>query len=237
MFFRKKYKGSISLTLAEDQFCAVWEGKQKECAYDFEISTSADQYNLVYQDGKFLGTPLVNGGAIYPFSFNPAKKGSRKDKKKFKSTKVVCISSAFNLSINWGVPDFILFDEAGKAFDVGASGVFFVDIDPTDAGRNADTFYRKLLTQGDPSRMNTKALREKLLPAFQNVIGSAIEAVIAEIDRPLSALVGLSPKEKIAISNAVYYKVKDVFASYGLTIVKISSMNSIVGNLVVKEHR
>ena len=237
MFFRKKYKGSISLTLSEDQFCTVWEGKQKDCAYNFEISTSADQYNLVYQDGKFLGLPLTNGGSIHPFSFNPAKQGSRKDKKKFKSAKIVCVSSAFNLSMNWGVPEFLMFDEAGKAYDIGASGVFYVEIDPSDAGRNADTFYRKLLTHGDPSRMNTKALRDKLLPAFQNVIGSAIEEVIAGLDRPLSALVGLAPKEKIAISNAVYYKVKDVFASFGLTIVKITSMNSIVGNLVIKEHR
>lgn len=236
MFFRKKFKGSISLTLAEDQFCTVWEGKQKDCAYNFEITTSADQYNLVYQDGKFLGTPLTNGGSIHPFSFNPAVQGSRKDKKKFKSTRVVCVSAAFNLSLNWGVPDFVMFDKDGKAYDIGASGMFYIDIDTADAGKNADTFYRKLLTQGDPSRMNTKALRDKLLPAFQNVIGAKLEEALAEFERPLSALVALTPKEKIALSSAVYYKVKDVFATYGLTIVKTSSMNSIVGNLVIKEH-
>ena len=85
--------------------------------------------------------------------------------------------------------------------------------------------------------MNANALRDKLLPAFQNVIGAKIEEALSEFNRPISALVGLTAKEKIAISSAVYYKVKDVFANYGLTIVKISSMNSIVGNLVIKEHR
>ena len=237
MFFRKKFKGSIALNLAEDQFCTVWEGKQQDCAYNFEIVTQADHYHLVYQDGQFLGTPLINGGPIHPFSFDPRKKGSRKDKKKFRSTKVVCISSAFQLNINWGVPDFLIYDENGKAYDVGASGTFYVEIDPANAGKSADTFYRKLLTHGDPSKMNTKALREKLLPAFQNVIGAKIEEVLVEMGRPISSLVGLTAKEKITISNAVYYKVKDVFASFGLTVSKISSMNSIVGNLVIKEHQ
>lgn len=237
MFFRKKYKGCISLTLEEDQFCAIWEGKQKECAYDFEITVTPDQFNFIYHDGQFLGMPLTNGGSVHPFSFDPSKKGSRKDKKKFKSAKVVTVSSAFNLNMSWGVPEFLMFDEAGKAYDVGASGIFYVELDPGDGAKNAESFYRKLLTHGDPSRMSVKALREKLLAAFQNVIGAAIEETITELDRPLSALVGLSPKEKIAISNAVYYKVKDIFKAYGLTIVKVSSMNSIVANLVIKEHK
>ena len=236
MFFRKKFKGSISLALAEDQFCTVWEAKQKECAYKFEITTSSDQYNLIYQNGSNRGNRLPNGGTIYPFSFDPARQGSRKDKKKFTSAKIVCVSSAFNLSLNWGVSDFFMLDRDGKAYDIGASGMFYVEIDPADAGTNAETFYHKLAKQGDPSKMNTKTLREKLLPAFQNVIGEKLEEALAEFERPLSALVSLTPKEKIALSNAVYYKVKDVFAAYGLTIVKISSMNSMVGNLVIKEH-
>ena len=236
MLFRKKFKGSISLNLAEDQFCTVWEGKQKDCAYNFEVVTEASHYHLVYQDGHFDGTPLTNGGPIHPFSFDPRQKGSRKDKKKFRSTKIVCVSSAFHLSINWGVQDFLMFDKDGKPFDIGASGTFFVEIDPADAGKNANTFYHKLLTQGDPSRMTSKALRERLLPAFQNVIGATIENALKDFERPLSALIGLTPSDKIAISNAVYYQVKDVFADYGLTIVKQASKNAFLGNLVIKRH-
>ena len=232
--FGKKLKGPIHLGLEGDQFCAVWEGRQKDCAYSLEIMTNADHYNLVYQDGKFLGKPLCNGGAVYPFSFDPEKKGSRSDKKQFNRTKVVCISSAFNFEVPWGAPDFLMFYN-GKAYDVGASGTFYIEIDPTDAGRSADRFYQKMLTQGDPSKMTTKALRDKLLAAFQNVIGAKIEECLEEVNRPLAEFVGLSSSEKLKISKAVYPKVKDVFADYGLTIAKASE-NSIVRNLVVKEH-
>ena len=232
--FGKKLKGCVHLGLEEDQFCAVWEGNQKDCSYHFEIVTNADHYNLVYQDGKFLGRPLTNGGSVYPFSFNPERQGSRSDKKQFNRTKVVCISSAFNFEMPWGAPDFLMF-YGGKAYSVGASGTFYVEIDPTDAGRNADRFYRKMLAHGDPSKMTTKTLRDKLLAAFQNVIGAKIEECLEEIDRPLAELVGLTSSEKLKISQAVYPKVKDVFADFGLTITKASE-NSIVRNLVIKEH-
>lgn len=232
--FGKKIKGSIPLTLEGDQFCSVWEGNEKDCAYNVEIATNADHYNLVYQDGKFLGKPLTNGGAVYPFSFDPERQGSRADKKHFKRAKVVCISSSFNFEVPWGAPDFMMFYN-GKAYDVGASGTFYIEIDPTDAGRSADRFYQKMLTQGDPAKMTTKALRDKLLAAFQNVIGAKIEECLEEVDRPLSELVGLSSSEKLKISKAVYPKVKDIFADFGLTITKASE-NSIVRNLVVKEH-
>lgn len=233
--FGRKIKGPIYLGLENDQFCSVWEGNQKDCSYHLEIVTSADHYNLVYQDGKFLGRPLSNGGSIYPFSFDPERQGSRSDKKQFTRTKVVCISSAFILEMPWGAPDFLMFYQ-GKAYDVGASGKFYLEIDPTDAGRNADRFYRKMLTQGDPTKMTTKALRDKLLAAFQNVIGAKIEECLAEVDRPLPELVGLTSSEKEKISMAVYPKVKEVFAEFGLNITK-STRNSIVGNLVVREHQ
>ena len=62
--FGKKIKGPINLGLEEDQFCNVWEADQKDCAYQLKIVTNADHYNLIYQDGKFLGRPLTNGGSI-----------------------------------------------------------------------------------------------------------------------------------------------------------------------------
>ena len=237
MLFRKKMKDSMPLRLGEGQFCISWHGNQKDCAYDFEIETSANSYNLVYQDGKFLGIPLKNGGPLYPFSYDPAKKGSRGDKKKFKTVEVVCVSAADNLNVNWGVPDFLMFDKDGKAYDIGASGTFYVEIDPADAAKSADTFYRKLCFQKDDGGMTNEELRDKLLRAFKEVIGAKLEESIAEFDRPLSQMIGLTPKEKLEISKAVYYKVKDIFANYGITIVKVSSVNSIVDKLVVREHR
>ena len=85
--------------------------------------------------------------------------------------------------------------------------------------------------------MTATELREKLLEGFQNVIGAKLEEAISEFDRPLPALIGLTAQECLQISNAVYYKVRDLFKDFGLTVVESYSVNSIVNKLIVREHR
>lgn len=235
MFGTKVAKGSVELKLNEDQFCAVWEGRAEEFHHTFCVDTNADQYNLFYRNGQFLGTPTPFGGSIYPFSNDPTQCGSRSQKKQFNRAKVVCISSAFNLKVYWGtkVP-FVMIDKATqKPYMVGASGVFFVEIEPSDGGRNADKFYRKLLAQGDPVQMNTEALRDKLAEAFVNRVGAKIQEYLETLDRTLANMVGLQPAEFVKISEELYPKLKDVFADFGLTIVESGSTGSILSRLII----
>ena len=234
MFGKKLIKGSIELKLNEEQFCAVWEGRAEECSHEFCIDTNADQYNLFYRNGQFMGTPTPMGGSIYPFAVDPVQKGSRMQKKQFNRAKVVCLSSAFNFKIYWGTKiPFLLIDKATqKPYTVGASGVFYVEIEPSDGGRNADKFYRKMLTHGDPAQMTTEALRDKLAEAFINRVGAKIQEYLEALDRPLSNLVGLQPSEFVQISEELYPKLKDIFDDYGLTIAR-SSSGAILSRLLV----
>ena len=234
MFGKKLLKGSIELKLNENQFCTVWEGKAEDCSHKFSIDTNADQYNLFYRNGQFMGTPTPFGGTIYPFAIDPRQAGTRGQKKQFNRAKVVCISNAFNLKVYWGTKiPFTMIDSATqKGYTVGASGVFYIEIEPSDGGRNADRFYRKMLTQGDPSQMTTEMLRDRLAEAFLNRVGAKIQEYLEALNRPLSNMVGLQPSEFLKISEELYPKLKDIFEDYGLTIAP-SSTGSILGRLIV----
>ena len=120
----------------------------------------------------------------------------------------------------------------GLAYTVGASGVFYIEIDTNDAGRNADRFYRKCLTQRDAEMFNTEELRDFLSEAFVNRVGAKIQDYLEEKQRSLGNLVGLQPSEFLKISEELYPKVKDIFAEYGLTLAKAST-GSILGRLIV----
>ena len=235
MFGKKLIKEPVDLKLTEDQFCAVWEGRATEYAPEFCVDTDAAQYNLFYRDGRFLSTPTPDGGAIYPFSVNPLEKGSRGDKKKFTRAKVVCISKTFNLTINWKTPQPFLMYEKGtnKAFTVDAEGCFLLEIDPSDGGRNADRFYGKLLSQGDPTKMDTDALCRKLTASFINRIGVEIQKCLETINRPYAELIGLQPGEIMEISMAIYPRLKSLFDDYGLTIAEEGSSSAILKGITV----
>ena len=234
LFGKKLIKGSVELKLEENQFCSVWEGRSNEHTHDFCVDTNDDQYNLFYRDGQFLGTPTPNGGSIYPFSTNPIQQGSRADKKNFNRAKVVCITSTFNLKVFWGtkVPFVMIDPETQKPFSIGASGSFFIEIESSDGGRNADRFYRKLLTQGDATKMTTDALRDKLADTFINRVGAKIQEYLELLNRPLGNLVGLQPIEFLKISEELYPTLRDTFEDFGLTITP-SSKSSLLSRLVV----
>ena len=232
--FKKKKKGSVEIKLGKDQFCRVLEDRATECSHKYCIDTDADQYNLLYRNGQFLGMPTPFGGTIYPFSVDPTKPGSRKQKKKFNRSKVVCLSKDFNLKVNWGtkIPFTMADCETQEPYTVGASGVFYIEIDTNDAARNADKFYRKCLTQRDAELFNTEELRDFLSEAFVNRVGAKIQDYLEEQKRPLSNLVGLQPSEFLKISEELFPKMKDIFADYGLTLVNASS-GSILTRLIV----
>ena len=108
-----------------------------------------------------------------------------------------------------------------------------VEIEPSDGGTNANLFYGSLLSQGDPSKMDTEALRESLVDLFINRVGDRIQACIKELDRPLSEIGGLQPSEFLQISNQVYPSIKNVFADYGLTITE-KSRDSVVLRFMIE---
>lgn len=234
MLFKKKKKGSVEIKLGKDQFCRVLEERAEDCHHKYCIDTDADQYNLLYRNGQFLGMPTPFGGSIWPFSIDPTRPGSRGQKKQFNRAKIVCISKDFNLKVNWGtkVPYVMADYQTKEAYTVGASGVFYVEIDTNDAARSADRFYRKCLTQRDAELFNTEELRDFLSEVFVNEIGAKIQDYLETNERTLSNMVGLQPSEFLKISEDLYPKMKNIFAQYGLTLVSVSS-SSMLGRLVV----
>ncbi len=237
LFGKKRKKGPVEIKLNENQFCSVVEELSDDVASEYCIIADSNNYNLLYRDGKFMGMPAPFGGAIYPFATDPTKQGSNGQKKQFRSAKVVCLSKDFNLKVLWGTDTpFVLEDKVTrKAYEVGARGVFYVNIDPTDAARNADKFYSKCLTHRNAALFDTEALRDFLRDAFVMHIGAKIEEYISEKDRSLENYVGLTPSDILAISQELCPKMKDIFNSYGLSIVMEASSGAILQGLTVKE--
>ena len=232
----KKIKGPIILHLGENQFCQIWEKTAKECAFGIQVNANGDYYNLLYQNGQFLGLVQPNGGVIYPFSVNPYKKGSRFKNRKIKSAKIVCISSAYNLNMLWGTRNpLMIYDKEGTACNFGANGTIYLELDPGDGGRNADCLYRRLFSQGGPDTMTVEAVRDRLRPAFVEVIGAQIQEALEDMNRPLTELKGLTPKEKLDVSKNAYESLKGFFEKeYGLTLTP-ASQRSIVSRLIVRK--
>jgi hypothetical protein len=237
MFLKKKKSGPVTLRLEKDQFCNILEDKAEDVKASYCIMADSDNYNLLYRDGMFMGMPKPFGGAIYPFATDPTEQGSNSQKKKFHTSKVVCLSKDFNLKVYWGTKiPFVLEDcFSHKAYHVGARGVFYVNIDPTDAARKAYMFYKKCLSQGNAGMYNTEALRDFLCEAFVMQIGAKIQEYIEEKGRSLDNYVGLQPSEILKISEDLCPKIKDIFAEYGLTIVVKASSSSILQGLNVTE--
>lgn len=237
MFFKKKKTGIVEIKLNENQFCSVLEDKAEDVTHKYCILASSDTYNLLYRDGRFMGMPAPYGGAIYPFATDPTKQGSKGQKKQFHSAKIVCLSKDFNLKVFWGTETPFIFEDSvsHKAYEVGARGVFYVNIDPTDAARKADQFYSKCLTQRNAALFDAEALRDFLREAFIMQIGAKIQHYIEEKERSIANYVGLMPSEILAISEELCPKMKDIFGAYGLTIVTEASANSILQGLMVKE--
>lgn len=237
MFFKKKKTGTVEIKLNENQFCSVLEEKAEDVSHKYCVLASSDTYNLLYRDGRFMGMPAPYGGAIYPFAIDPTKQGSKGQKKQFHSAKVVCLSKDFNLKVFWGTESPFIFEDSvsHKAYEVGARGVFYVNIDPTDAARKADQFYSKCLTQRNAALFDAEALRDFLREAFIMQIGAKIQHYIEEKNRSIANYVGLMPSEILAISEELCPKMKDIFGAYGLTIVTEASANSILQGLMVKE--
>ncbi|MBE6584879.1 MAG: hypothetical protein E7649_07925 [Ruminococcaceae bacterium] len=237
MFFKKKKSGPVDIKLKEDQFCCTLEDYSADVKNTYCVMASADNYYLLYRDGQFMGMPRPFGGPIYPFSTDPTKQGSNKDRKKFHTAKIVCLSKDFNLKVNWGTKTaFVLSDiNTNKAFKVGARGTFYVNIDPTDAARKADQFYSKCISQRNAELFNTEALRDFLCESFVTQIGAKIQEYMEEEKRSLENYVGLMPAEILKISEDLCPKMKDVFGHYGLTIVPEASSSSILVGLEVNE--
>lgn len=234
MFGKKKISGSDEIRLGRDEFCKVLDMKAEDYTHKFCIDTDAEQYNLLYQNGRFMGMPTPFGGSIYPFAIDPTKQGSKHDKKKFNRARIVCLSKKYNIVINWGTrTPFMMIDKATqKPYTVGAKGVFYLQIDPTDAARSGDNFYRSCVTQSGDT-YNEDELKAFLSAAFVNRVGGKIQEYLEKLDRPLSNLVGLQPSEMVKISEELYPQLKDIFAEYGLIMVESSSSGAILNGLIV----
>lgn len=234
--FGRKIKPQRTVVLSENQFCQVWEHDVHECVRNIYVNANADYYTLLYRDGKFLGTPQRNGGKMYPFSYDPLVKGSRSKNKEITSAKVVFLSSAYSFKVLWGTPHrYQMFDKNKKPYRVGASGTLFMNITPDDNGRHANTFYRTMLSHGDASKMTTAKLSQALREQYENVIGSKLEKVLANLDRSFEELVALTPSEKLMVSSLVFDELQSIFGEHGLTLEE-GSRNSAVFNMVISSN-
>jgi len=235
MLFKKKKKGPIMVRLDEDQFCTVIEEQSEDVSHKYCVIADESYYTLLYRDGRFMGMPCPFGGIIYPFAIDPKNQGSKRDKNTFRFAKIVCLSKDFNLKINWGTQTpFVIEDPITReAYQVGARGVFYLNIDPSDAAKKADMFYSKCLTQRNAELFNTEALRDFLRDAFIMQVGAKIQEYIEEKNVSIANYVGLQPSEMLKISAEICPKMSGIFGSYGLSIVKESSESSILQGLVV----
>ncbi len=238
-FGSKKKSGSVTVNLGAEQFCDRLMDEWGSVKKDYYISASSEDYTLLYQSGRFKGMPAPYGGKVYPFSVDPTKEGSKKDGKNIGTAEVVVISKTAHLKIYWGtaVP-FTLEDPVTmQAYAVGANGVFYVEIDGSDAARSADMFYRKVMRKHITAEgFNVETARDFLREAFIMQIGAKIEDYIRESGRSLANYVGLTPSEILKISQELCPTIKDIFADYGLSVVVKSSANSILQDLRVTEY-
>ena len=235
--FKKRKSDEVVIKLNEDQFCTVIEEKADDVTHKYCVIADANNYNLLYRDGRFLGTPQPFGGPIYPFADEPRKIGSKRQKKAYRFAKVVCISKDFELKVDWGTArPFTIVDPASqKTYEIGANGVFYIHIDPSDAARNADKFYSRCLTQRNADLFNTEALRDFLRDAFIMQIGAKIEEYINKSGKSLENYVGLTPSEILKVSQEICPTLADMFDIYGLTVRQEVSSSSILRGLIVRE--
>ena len=236
MLFKKKKKGPVVPTLNADQFCCVVEEKAENASPKYNVISNADHYTLLYRNGRFEGMPAPYGGNIFPFSVDPTHKGSKGEMKEYQTVKIVVIAKDFELRVHWGtVTPFVIHDiKSNTPYNVGAHGVFYVNINATDAARSADRFYSKCLSHRNANLFDTEALRDFLRDAFIMEIGAAIERYVTDQNRPISDFKGLTPTEILAVSKELYPIMKDIFKQYGLTVAP-SSERSILEGLKVDE--
>ena len=235
--FKKRKSDEVIIKLEEDQFCSVVEERSDDVTNKYCVIAHENNYNLLYRDGRFLGTPQPFGGPIYPFSDDPRKMGSNGQKKNYRYASVVCLSKDFELKVDWGTAHpFVIVDPAtGRPFEIGANGVFYVHIDPSDAARNADKFYSRCLTQRNADLFNTEALRDFLRDAFIMQIGAKIQQYIENSGKSLENYVGLQPMEILKVSQEICPTLADIFDIYGLTVRQEVSSNSILRGLIVRQ--
>ncbi len=238
-FGRKKKKEAVKITLNKNQFCSVIEDKAKDVTKDYCIIANAKHYTLLSQDGQEFNQPRPDGGAIYPFSPDPTKPGTKRQKKQFHFATVVCLSKDFNFKVFWGTKErFILEDTVNhKPYAVGANGLFYVKINPSDAALAANMFYGNLLSQreGEENFFDPEELSKFLSETFVTRIGAKIQEYIRESGRSLANFVGLMPEEMVQISNDFCSKATNIFASEGLTVIQKLSADSILQKLIVDE--
>ena len=242
----KKIKGPITLNLNSERarmardhnssqdelFCRTWKKMAKECAFGIKVIADTRYYNLLYQNGEFKG--LVEG-VVYPFSHNYTKKGSRFRNRKIESAEVVCISKSRNLEMFWGTPRrYLVYEKDGTPYSFGARGSFYVEIDPADCARNADTLYHKLLLEADEEGMTVMDVKLELTAAYATRIGEQAQRMLEDLNRPLKDLAGLQASEMLALSKKVYKETKNLFSKFGLTITEASE-GSIIQELFVEE--
>lgn len=222
--------------LDEEHFCTVVSETADNVSPAYCVIANADHYTLLYRNGAFEGMPAPFGGNIFPFAVDPTHKGSKGEIKRYQMVKLVVIQKDFELQVHWGTnAPFVIHDTANnQPFHVGARGVFYVNIDATDAAKSADRFYSKCLSARNAELFDTEALRDFLRSAFINEIGAAIERYIRDQNRPIADFKGLTPSEILAVSKELYPIMKDIFKQYGLTVAP-SSERSILEGLKVDE--
>ncbi len=237
MCFKRKKTLGCTPRLDEGQFATVIELQAREISHKYIVQADHSKYTLLYRDGQFMGMPRPGGGAIYPFSKDPTRQGSRGYKKRFGSAQIVVISKDTRLQVFWGTPEqyFIPDPTTNIPYSVGARGVFYLSIDRSDAAQSANKFYSRCLTQGDSSHYDAERLRAFLSDSFSPLIGQKLEEYIVESKKPLASYIGLTPSECVKISQALCGRLDGLFSHLGLTIDQEMSQSSVLQGIIVNE--
>ncbi len=235
MFFKKKEIKPIEIQLDPGEWYRCERYYSAKMGYKQYFSANGMKYyTLLVQDGRFAGQPAPLGGKIFPFSPDPKEMGTRKEAKQYVYAEVIAVKKDFKMKVEWGTPPHRMFHIEDpitkKAYKVGANGSFEVQIDPTDAARNANQFYLQLLSETPD--YNAEDLKKRLQDRYLQEIGAGIETVIKNEKRSLDNYIGIGPADLKRVSDLLLPEIKNIFAEYGLTLV-VNTLNGL--NVVPSE--
>ncbi len=236
MFFKKKMKGDHTFPIEPDQIATVVDLKADEVSHTYSVSANSTCYNMLYQNGSFMGLPCPRGGSIYPFSKDPTRQGSKGDKKNLRRATVVIISKTLRLKMYWGTGEQYYMEDpvTHESYRIGAHGVFYLYINNTDAGESARRFYEKC-SSGTIDNLSVEFVKTFLAEAFSPEIGAKLEEYLNEKKKSLATYVDVSPSEQLKISADLVERLDGLFTGFGLCIDKEASRRSILEGMIVNE--
>ncbi|MBQ7364206.1 MAG: hypothetical protein IJW46_01260 [Clostridia bacterium] len=235
----KKRPISAMIQCDRNEFCKVETLFSNQVNHKFHYIIQRSHYAFLSQDGRDMGMPAPIGGKIYPFSEDPSRQGSRKERKRFTVARLTVIHNQFKVKVDWGTGPSrevkVLDSSKNVAFVLGASGSFSVQLDPADMGQSANKFYRTLVENADlSSNFDAMALQERLADLFIQNLGESIDAAFADASIKMRDGIIFTTGEMGIIAKHLSAKMKNIYAENGLILSDLTITNMVIRDKCVQ---